>query len=104
MSRLNSDFTRCANDGDCDENALCNLGVCHCLPGYHGDGDRVCADIDECWLRYCDVNADCTNTNGSYSCRCKHGYRDEGEGRQGESCVGECTLRNINPTRQKKFV
>ena len=33
-------------------------------------------DIDECsnGSHDCDVNANCTNTNGSHSCTCKEGY------------------------------
>ena len=43
-------------------------------------------DIDECESldsNNCDVNAMCTNTEGSYVCRCKRGY--EGDGR---FCIG----------------
>ena len=37
-------------------------------------------DIDECSLgtNNCDVNAICTNTIGSYSCKCKPGYIGNG--------------------------
>ena len=43
-------------------------------------------DIDECAIESaneCDPNALCTNTEGSYVCRCIRGY--EGDGRQ---CTG----------------
>lgn len=44
-------------------------------------------DIDECEdENNCDLNALCTNTDGSYICRCLRGY--EGDGRY---CIG------INP-------
>ena len=39
------------------------------------------ADIDECASsdsNNCDVNALCTNTGGSYICRCKRGYEGDG--------------------------
>ena len=37
-------------------------------------------DIDECitGLNNCDVNATCTNTNGSYFCACFEGYTGDG--------------------------
>lgn len=46
------------------------------------------SDIDECKLEIyeCDLNALCINTEGSYDCRCKTGYVEEG---------GFCTGENI---------
>ena len=43
-------------------------------------------DIDECrnGSHDCDVNANCTNTNGSHSCTCKVGYTGKGESCQGK--------------------
>ena len=43
-------------------------------------------DIDECsnGSHDCDVNANCTNTNGSHSCTCKEGYTGKGESCQGK--------------------
>ena len=43
-------------------------------------------DIDECsnGSHDCDLNANCTNTNGSYSCTCKEGYTGKGESCQGK--------------------
>ena len=43
------------------------------------------ADIDECnnGRHVCDVNANCTNTNGSHNCTCKEGYTGNGQ-----SCSG----------------
>ena len=37
-------------------------------------------DIDECDLMTdnCDVNADCENTIGSFTCTCNHGYTGDG--------------------------
>ena len=37
-------------------------------------------DFDECSLEPspCDENADCTNTDGSYSCTCKQGFTGNG--------------------------
>ena len=43
-------------------------------------------DIDECsnGSHDCDVNANCTNTNGSHGCTCREGYTGKGESRQGK--------------------
>ena len=40
----------------------------------------VFADIDECSSdpSPCDENADCTNSDGSYSCTCKQGFAGNG--------------------------
>ena len=37
-------------------------------------------DIDECSAESspCDENADCVNSNGSYSCTCKQGFTGDG--------------------------
>ena len=38
------------------------------------------SDIDECSVDSspCDDNADCTNSDGSYSCTCKQGFSGNG--------------------------
>ena len=40
----------------------------------------VCTDIDECedGTDSCGENADCTNTDGSYTCSCLSGYSGDG--------------------------
>ena len=35
-------------------------------------------DVDECETDNCDVNAECTNTDGSYNCICYAGYTGDG--------------------------
>ena len=43
-------------------------------------------DIDECTspeTNECDTNADCSNTEGSYTCSCRVGYTGDGK-----SCAG----------------
>ena len=42
-------------------------------------------DIDECRNKShtCDVNAVCSNTQGSYNCTCKPGYSGDGK-----KCIG----------------
>ena len=44
------------------------------------------SDINECSSssHSCDVNAVCSNTEGSYTCSCKPGYLGDGK-----SCVGK---------------
>ena len=46
-------------------------------------------DIDECETDTdnCDINADCTNTIGSYTCKCRLGYSGNGV-----SCNGKKLL------------
>ena len=43
-------------------------------------------DIDECSMATddCDVNAECTNTDGSYTCGCKSGFYGDGT-----TCTGK---------------
>ena len=45
--------------------------------------------MDECKsdISDCDVNANCTNTDGSYKCKCKAGYAGDGH-----SCSGTYTF------------
>ena len=49
----------------------------------------VTLDVDECKVSesFCDVNADCNNTRGSYRCLCKPGFTGDGK-----SCSGTSTL------------
>ena len=39
-----------------------------------------CVDIDECvtGTHNCNESANCTNTNGSFTCQCKEGYTGDG--------------------------
>ncbi|KAH3724532.1 hypothetical protein DPMN_050352 [Dreissena polymorpha] len=48
-------------------------------------------DIDECQKRDqndCHYYSNCTNTPGSYTCKCIEGY-DDLEGNRGRRCEGE---------------
>ncbi|XP_034055464.1 uncharacterized protein zgc:66455 isoform X2 [Gymnodraco acuticeps] len=50
------------------------------------------ADVDECLsqLVRCDLNADCENRFGSYSCHCRSGFQDESRlGLVGTVCVNQ---------------
>lgn len=80
--------TTCNGNGSC---AGAGGGACSCAPGYVGaacdscdagytDVGGTCVDDDECVLGTdnCHVDADCTNTGGSFSCTCKSGYVGDG--------------------------
>ena len=45
----------------------------------------VVLDIDECGASspVCDINANCSNTRGSYICTCRAGYTGDGKTCQG---------------------
>lgn len=72
-------------------------------PGYKkcedsacGVVDLECCDIDECqdaYLNNCDINAQCRNTEGSFTCECKIGGGFEFWG-DGVTCT-ECTKCGI---------
>ncbi|NXG59065.1 TRBM protein, partial [Hemiprocne comata] len=74
------DPSRCywhCNDSQCP--AECNKygQSCECPEGFildEGDkGQKVCVDLDECNMDYCEHN--CTNHPGGYQCHCQDGYR-----------------------------
>ena len=49
----------------------------------------VSTDIDECLSRddnNCDINANCMNSNGSFSCACKLGF-------SGDGLIDNCTSK-----------
>ena len=50
-------------------------------------------EIDECQsgAHDCDVNAYCTNTNGSYFCTCKNGFAGDGK-----SCIASKEKHDLN--------
>ena len=56
-------------------------------------GVQTCDNINECTAgtAECDENADCTDTEGSFTCACKNGYVDNAAG-DGKSCadIDEC--------------
>ena len=51
--------------------------------------ENICfnSDIDECSAESapCDQNAECTNSDGSYSCLCNRGFTGDGKTCQGTS-------------------
>ena len=52
------------------ENSILNFS-CECNTGFTGNGEE-CVDVDECLMgtHTCDPNAECTNTVGSFKCKC----------------------------------
>ncbi|XP_066022422.1 uromodulin-like [Pocillopora verrucosa] len=52
------------------------------------DCDMASGDMDECKsdISDCDVNANCTNTDGSYKCKCKAGYTGDGHSCSANPC------------------
>ena len=57
--------------------AVLNSGVQFYLSEHHLP---MLADVDECVLgvHNCDVNANCTNSVGSFNCSCNTGYSGNG--------------------------
>ncbi|XP_059841965.1 EGF-containing fibulin-like extracellular matrix protein 1 isoform X3 [Hypanus sabinus] len=62
-----------------------------CARGFTLNDQNQCKDIDECALgsHNCGPELICINTRGSYSCRCKQGYR-----KRGDQCldIDECNV------------
>jgi hypothetical protein len=53
---------------------------CRCPTGFEDDGLGGCVDLDECALGTdnCSTHADCTNTDGGFTCTCQAGYTGSG--------------------------
>jgi hypothetical protein len=71
---------KCTGHSDCQANAHCNGFKCECLPGYEFVDRFDCVNIDECraGTHVCDHNADCEDTEGSFTCTCKAGFSGDG--------------------------
>ena len=101
---LHPDINECnTTNGGCEQICTNAIGsfVCNCTVGYQLDGNelnctgmlalpRCCfpayhvlfmyADVDECERNEdnCHENANCTNTEGSFTCFCNPGYTGDG--------------------------
>ena len=111
MQLSTPDVDECVGTNNCSVKASCantdGSFSCTCYPGYTGDGTTCTGegiqylfdsivhycfneltDFNECGTASnCDVNADCANTDGSYTCSCSSGYSGDGM-----SCTGKKQL------------
>ncbi|XP_031557799.1 nidogen-like [Actinia tenebrosa] len=69
----------------CDPNAKCiqiaqGVRQCVCNAGWEKNGN-TCIDVDECRasISPCHSNANCINSIGSFSCRCRPGFKGDGQ-------------------------
>nr|XP_058945608.1 uromodulin-like [Pocillopora verrucosa] len=68
------------------------------------DCDMITGDMDECKsdISDCDVNANCTNTEGSYKCKCKAGYTGDGHSCSADPCYHYQSLSDA--TRKSSYI
>ena len=84
-------FNGTCTDDLCPDNEQCvsaSTFDCQCKKGFTRYDAGSCVDEDECSNSEanCNKNADCFNTEGSYTCSCKQGYFGDGM-----SCLyGQC--------------
>ena len=77
------DIDECRASSVCDINAK-GLSKCPSII-FSSINMFVVLDIDECGASspVCDINANCSNTRGSYICTCNSGYTGDGKMCQG---------------------
>jgi len=103
-SNCNNFADVCSNSQDCVE--FLGVYACSdkCAYGYKRVGPSSsstysCEDVDECLDRPCQVNEDCTNTQGSYECKIRvepdDGLHQPAESCKSDSCTGVNEVCNI---------
>ncbi|GAB1599636.1 mucin-like protein [Argonauta hians] len=96
---------------NCSADATCKNTIgsytCICKQGFSGDG-YTCIDIDECAMNTSNCQKQCTNTHGSFSCKCPPNYvmaddrrscvfQDMDECKAGtDNCSTEATCENTS--------
>ncbi|XP_012989768.3 latent-transforming growth factor beta-binding protein 4 isoform X2 [Esox lucius] len=89
----------CIDINECEEPSQCpgqqcvnSVGSYKCIACKVGHSlqNGVCSDVDECQVPdTCGTDRLCVNTDGSYRCDCKPGFRTGGHGRQCRD-INEC--------------
>lgn len=96
-----ADGNKCKNPCErhlCGINAKCTPSDpprCACEPGFEGNPNTGCVDIDECQNKPCSEGAICINNKGGYQCVCPKGTSGDPhgpEGCKGEASTSECRL------------
>ncbi|KAK7888921.1 hypothetical protein WMY93_024481 [Mugilogobius chulae] len=91
----NQIFLENSTDCGCPFHLVKNGDDCYCPQGFTLTGEMECEDVDECneeALGPCGPHAICSNTPGSYSCSCLHGYL---MGATGCQDIDECGLAKV---------
>ena len=59
----------------------------------------IIVEIDECLDDPCDLNATCTNTDGSYICECSSGFTGDGE-----TCISEFVIHFLSVLLHEEYL
>ncbi|XP_029286233.1 adhesion G protein-coupled receptor L4 [Cottoperca gobio] len=105
---LSSLMDPCSLCDSCHQHATCKAlngsnDACFCNHGYTGDGKKFCNDDNECQnvTNICGDRGNCTNTVGSYYCKCVSGYTSTGHSNflpnDGTECIDidECKSGHV---------
>lgn len=86
------DKSKCPNPAKCDQICTVQEGEqkCSCFAGFKSIGNR-CLDINECQTNSHLCEYGCSNTVGSYRCKCPKGYRIN----HLKSCTGNFLIYNF---------